>query len=149
MTLMRLRTAAALRRGAIGRAVFLLALVGGVLVGLLAMHTISSASGGHMESASAMSADMTAHGNHGDMATPTQAETPADCSGMCDPGHIMASMACVLALLFSVLVLAISASRRWSTFLAGPRTRWLAIVAVAVAAMPPPPDLNALSISRT
>lgn len=148
MTLMQLRTLA-LGRGAIGRAVLLLAVVGGVLVGLLAMHTISSPSSGHMESVSAMSSDMTTNGDHGNMAAPTQAEPPADCSGMCDPGHIMASMACVLALLFSALVLGISASRRWSIFFAALRMRWPALAAVAVVAMPPPPDLNALSISRT
>jgi hypothetical protein len=148
MALMRPRTAA-LRRGTITRTMLLLALVGGVLVGLLAMHTVSSASGGHSESTSAMSSDMATHGDHGDMVAPPAAEMPADCSGMCDPGHIMSSMTCVLVLLFTGLVLAITASRRWSMIFAALRTRWLAIVAVAVAAMPPPPDLNALSISRT
>jgi len=144
MTLMGIR-AAALRRGGIGRTVLLVALVGGVLVGLLAMHTISSSPGGHSESIPAMSADMT---SHGDVVAPA-ATMPADCSGMCDPGHIMASMVCVLALLFSVVALTISASRRWSMFLAALQARWLAIAAAAVAVMPLPPDLNALSISRT
>lgn len=146
MTLIRLRTLA-LQPGVIGRTLLHLTLVGGVLIGLLAMHTISSASSEHMTTASVMSADTSHPESHGDVA-PTPAETATDCGGMCDPGHIMATMACVLALLFSALVLAISASRRWSTFFAALRNRWVAIVAVAVAAMPPP-DLNTLSISRT
>ena len=147
MTLMRFRTLA-LQRGTLRRTVLLLALVGGVLIGLLAMHTISSASGEHMAPASAVSTGTSHPDSHGDMVAPSPAETTTNCGGMCDPGHIMANMACVLVLLFSALVLAISASRRWSTVLAALRARWRAIVAVAVAAMPPP-DLNALSISRT
>ena len=145
MTLIRFRTLA-LQRDALRRTVLLLALVCGVLIGLLAMHTISSAWGEHMTTESVMSADMSHPESHGDVA-PTPAET-ADCGGMCGSDHIMATMACVLALLFSALVLAISASRRWSTLFTAVGNRWLAIVAVAIAAMPPP-DLNALSISRT
>lgn len=148
MTLMRFRTLA-VQSGVIGRTLLVLAVVGGVLIGLLAMHTISSASSEHMATASVMTADMSHPGSHGGMVAPSQAESPAECSGMCDPGHIMANMACVLAVLFSVLVFAITASRRWSAFSAALRSRWLAILAVAVEAMPPPPDLNALSISRT
>ncbi|WP_394771368.1 DUF6153 family protein [Lacisediminihabitans sp.] len=147
MTLSGLRRLA-VQRGALGRTILLLALVGGVLVGLLAMHTISSAFDGHSKSGSAMSSDMTIHSDHGTM-SPTQREVSGECTGMCDPGHSMASMACVLALLFSALVLAISASRQWSMFHTALRARWRALVAVAVAAIPPPPDLNALSISRT
>ncbi len=147
MTLIRFRTLA-LQRDTLRRTFLLLAVVGGVLIGLLAMHTISSASGEHMATASAMSTDMSHSDGHGDMVASSAAETSTKCGGMCGSDHIMASMACVLALLFSALVLAISASRRWSTFFAPCRNRWLAIVAVAVAALPPP-DLNALSISRT
>ena len=138
MTLIRFRMVA-VQPGVIGRTFLLMAVVGGVLIGLLAMHTISSASGEHMATASTMSADMSHPDSH--------ADAPAECGGMCDPSHIMANMACVLALLFSAL--AITASRRWSTSSTALRGRWLAILAVAVEVMPPPPDLNALSISRT
>jgi hypothetical protein len=145
MTLLHLRRLA-LRPGALGRTLLLLALVGGVLIGLLAMHTISSASSGHMGSASAMSAGPNDH--DGMSTTPAEAETLADWNGMW-PSHSMAGMACVLALLISVLALAHSASRWWSKFLAALRAQRLVIAAVAVAALPPPPDLTALSISRT
>lgn len=148
MTLSGLRKLA-LQRSAIRRALMLLTFVGAILVGLLAMHTFSSDSGGHMNSAVAMSTDMSTHAINDLTAAPAQVMTATDCDGMCDPAHMMTDMACVLALLVTVLVLAITASRRWSTFLASLRGRWLTIVATAVAAMPPPPDLNALSISRT
>lgn len=148
MSLMRFK-ALAVQPGVVGRTILLLALVGGVLIGLLAMHTVSSASGEHMASASAMSAGMIHPDSHGGKVSPSQAEAPVECGGMCDPDHIMANMACVLALLFSIYLLAIGPPRRWSIFLSELHSRWLAAVAVAVEAMPHPPDLNTLSISRT
>jgi hypothetical protein len=147
-TAMRSRVATTKSAG-LARTLLMLALACAVLVGLLAMHTISSTPGDHMGTVSTMSAHTGHPQSHGATVTPGHAETQAACGGMCDPGHVMAEMACVLALLVSALAFAITASRRWSTFLAALRSQWLAIVAVASVAMPPPPDLRALSISRT
>ncbi len=121
----------------------------GVIVGLLAMHTIVSAPGDHHEPVSTMAAEMNTHGGAVAMVIPTSANTPGSCSGMCDPGHVVANMACVLALLFTGLVLTITASRQWSIFFAPTHSLWRAIPPAACLALPPPPDLNALSISRT
>jgi len=132
----------------IGRTIVMLMLASGVIIGLLAMHTVVS-SGDHGESVSTMAAHMTTSGGSVAMAAPDSAAMPGDCSGVCDPGHVMADMACVLALLVSGLVLMIPASRRWSIFLAPARFLWRAIAPVACLSMPPPPDLDALSISRT
>ncbi|GAA0997752.1 hypothetical protein GCM10009563_20670 [Subtercola frigoramans] len=147
MTLSSLRKLT-LHRLAIRRTLMLLTFVGAILVGLLAMHTFSSASDGHMYTAVPMSTDIGAHAIDHGMAAPTQAMTATDCDGMCDPTHAMAGMACVLALLISGLMFAITTSRRWSSFRTRLRGRWLVLAATAVAGMPPP-DLNALSISRT
>ncbi len=133
-----------MHRGAPGRTVLLLATVGAVLVGLLAMHTLSSTPAGHSEMMSSMPAGVT---TPGDVLSAMAADVTVDCPGICDPGHSMAGMACVLALLFSALLLTIAASRRWSMFAAVVLARWPAILAVVVAAILPP-DLNALAISR-
>ncbi|CAN5431616.1 hypothetical protein BH10ACT4_BH10ACT4_01670 [soil metagenome] len=127
----------------------MLVLASGVIIGLLAMHTIVSSPGDHGEQVPAMAAEMATPGGAVALATSDTVGMPGTCSGMCDPGHAMASMACVLALLFGGLVLFITNSRQWSTYFAATRSRWRAIGPVACLAMPPPPDLNALSISRT
>ena len=113
------------------------------------MHTIASAPSDHLTGASTMAVDSSVSGDPSGMVASSRAEASVECGGMCDAGTVMANMACVLALLFFALVIAIAASRLWSTYIPSLRRQWLAIVAVAVAAMPPPPDLNALSISRT
>jgi hypothetical protein len=136
------------RTRTIGRTIVMLVLASGVIIGLLAMHTIVS-SGDHRESVSTMASHLSTPGGAVAMAAPDSAAMPGGCSGVCDPGHVMANMACVLALLFSGLVLAITASRRWSIFFASARFQWREITPVACLAMPPPPDLDALSISRT
>jgi len=148
MSLMQLRIGA-LRSADTGRTMLLLALVGAVIVGLLAMHTFTSTSGSHGTGGSEMASGMMDH-------SPVILSASADhtfsldaCDGICTPGHVMSAMTCVLAVLFTTMVLAITASRRWTMFLSGLRSRVHAMTAVAAIATPPPPDLNSLSISRT
>ena len=160
MTLTRLR-AAAQRPGMFGQTVLLLTLVGAVLVGLLAMHTIASSTAGHRQStmspispmssislASSVSSVLPGMESHG-VATGSRVNelVTGDCGGMCDPGHVMSSMAFVLALVLTGALLFEVASRR------GPVV-FSALPAVTVPAPyangpSRPPDLTELSISRT
>ncbi|RFA15534.1 hypothetical protein B7R22_06830 [Subtercola boreus] len=146
----------------LGRTVLLLAVVGAVVLGLLAMHTLQTGMGNHsapMHSASAMSD--TVHPG-GDMVHTTDLATDADmvgashehatsseCSGRCDPEHTMAGMICVLALLLAGLLLA--AFRPTSTYTTAPVKPALQQLADVEASRPgpAPPDLHVLSISRT
>lgn len=137
------------RPAAVRSAVLLLAMVGALVAGLLAMHTIESAMGGHNGVAS--STMTTQHAPHlaGGMVIADLASTGADdCAGSCDPGHTMDTMVCVLALLLTIL--AIGASRnsmqRGLLRVAEPLLRRIVAFAAASA---PPPNLDALSISRT
>ena len=151
MTLTRLRTAAQ-PPGASGRTVLLLALVGAVLVGLLAMHTIASTAAGHhdssvMSASSVLSASsgMESHG----VATGSSAIelVTVDCGGTCDPGHVMSSMTCVLAPVSTGALLAEVASRRGPVvFSALPA---LTVPGPYTNGPSRPPDLTELSISRT
>ncbi|RFA18097.1 DUF6153 family protein [Subtercola boreus] len=145
----------------IQRTVFLLAVVGAVVVGLLAMHTLQTGMGNHnapMNTTSAMGGPAHPGGetvrglDHGpDTGTAAAHEhaTASECSGMCDPGHTMAGMVCVLALLLTGLLLA--AIRPASTSTTTPVTPALLQRADVAAARPrpAPPDLHVLSISRT
>ncbi|RDV45149.1 hypothetical protein DOE76_07695 [Leifsonia sp. ku-ls] len=124
--------------------------VTGILVGLLAMHTVISSPDGHAVSHSAV-----ATGHHADPG-PFVADSHSNmqhsslgCAGTCDPGHNMSTMVCLLALLVATLLLILHvALTRWSD-----RSRLLgaALMAVLSAALAPPspPSLHALCISRT
>jgi hypothetical protein len=143
MTLVMLRERT-LRPPALGRALLLLAFAGAVIIGLLAMHTISPTSGHHAPAHTAMTAD-SAPPSTADAATPGD-----DCDGLCPPPHSMTTMACVLALLATVIVLIGAANRSPISI------RFHAIAVSAVRARVllsfrslPPPDLHLLSISRT
>ena len=70
-----------------------------------------------------------------------------DCGGMCDPGHVMSSMACVLALLLTGALLFEVASRRWPVVLSALPA--LTVPALYTNGPSRPPDLTELSISRT
>jgi hypothetical protein len=128
----------------------LLVLVGALVAGLLAMHTIASAMGGHNDSPASTMA-MQATGNHADVTVVPGGESTAvsDCAGTCDPGHSMATMVCVLALLISVLALGALRPPALASLLRVMLAPLRRIVASAAAAFPLPPSLDALSISRT
>ena len=154
MTLTRLRTTAQ-PPGAFGRTVLLLTLVGAVLVGLLAMHTIASTAAGHhdssvMSASSVLSASSasSAMESHGVAAGSRVNElVTVDCGGTCDPGHVMSSMTCVLAPVSTGALLAEVASRRGPVvFSALPA---LTVPAPYTNGPSRPPDLTELSISRT
>jgi hypothetical protein len=141
---------AILRRGAVQNAVLLLAVVAAIVVGLLAMHTFASSMGSHEQPAAAAMA-MGSPAVHVDEMTAGDGSmsTAMECSGLCDPGHSMATMACILALVFTALALA--TARRADLLALLPRVRMTLFRAVALAALTSkaPPDLNVLSISRT
>ena len=127
----------------------LIALTGAVIVGLLAMHSLNTHTAAQAGHHSAVAADVhgatleDAHASTGPAAAAVD-ETCADCG----TGHsTMLAMACVLALLATVLLLArMRGAQRWLALLPRPGPP---------AAAPPvgtclrPPSLTALCISRT
>jgi len=153
MSVMTLRRA--MRPGATLARTFLLtaAAVIAVLVGLLGMHVLSTGSTHHAP------AVITENAHHGgevavvDAAMTDQATAPDHpaaeaCAGDGCGGDMgaMAYMACVLALLAVSIILAIRPTRIATLFraLASP-----AAAGTPIEALPVPPDLNVLSISRT
>jgi hypothetical protein len=119
-----------------------LALVVGVVAGLLAMHTVIT---GPAHAATAVTVE-----HHAADAGEPMSESPAfdECgSSGCEPLHAMGVMACMLALLVAWVL----------TGAAPPAGRWKNDLPAAVLALaqrprsvgPPPPSLIALSISRT
>ena len=139
-----------LRPAVLRKTMLLLVLVGALVAGLLAMHTIASANGGHNAAPDSTMA-MQATGNHADVTVAPGGESIAvsDCAGTCDPGHSMATMVCVLALLISVLALGALRPPALAGLLRAMLPPLRRIVASAAAAFPLPPSLDALSISRT
>ena len=72
-----------------------------------------------------------------------------DCNGMCDSGHNMTAMVCLLALLITTLILIVRVViARWGTTLRR-LVGDLAEALLATRAPPSPPSLLTLSISRT
>ena len=128
--------------------IFLFALVGALLVGLLAMHTVSSSLGNHSDPA--MSAMDDSANPKSDMAAMSDVHVgPADCSGMCDPGHSMTVMVCVLALLFTGFLLAAIRPAALLNLAPAGYSFIRLVRAFAAREGPAPPDLKVLSIFRT
>lgn len=126
----------------------LVALVSALVVGLLAMHTIASASGEHASGSMWMAMTVEAHG---DVAADPPHSPDVDCAGACDPGHSMVAMVCILALLVTSLTL-FSAIAQYAFGNARQDSgRGGANVTVPTSALEDraPPDLTLLSISRT
>ncbi len=127
-------------------AVVLLA-VPAILIGLLAMHVLTTgvahASDVH---GSTTHASIAVTGSEADNLTAApHAET--DCDAGCVPQHDMLGMACILALLMTALVLAVRLTLlRWGTVGALAST---VMARLANLAPPQPPSLLVLSISRT
>jgi|TARA_B100000519_G_scaffold197767_1_gene206078 hypothetical protein len=111
-----------------------------VIVGLMGMHTISSAHGEPMTS-------MSAAADHGHQASPADPEASAGCSSCGSGGdHDALMMMCVLALLATLLLLVLPREGRW----------WLRSALLQLRSSPRPrpapsrpPSLLELSISRT
>ncbi len=140
------------------RLVVALLAIPAILIGLLAMHVLTT---GGMGEPGAAAASVTHHATEAapnsadstDLATgavsaPALAPLPAeDCHGLCGPSHAMLGMACVLALLVTLVLFTLH------LVLAGwqPLRRVIsALIANAAALAPPlPPSLHVLSISRT
>lgn len=123
-----------------------------IIVGLLAMHSLNThaTTTGHAGTAPALTVAADTGSHHDAPAAAAAAQAPADHTGCADCGddHAMAWMACVLALLVSVIVLA-RLRAGWRTpvresVMRAVRARWPAFAHLA-----PPPSLTALCISRT
>lgn len=145
---------ARLRRSRWRRLAIALFAVPAILIGLLAMHVLTT--GGMSEPAapqpmSAHASDSAlVHSPDAEMASVLGAGMPApaeDCGGLCGPSHEMLGMICVLALLVTVVLLTLHLILiRWEQM----RRTVTALAAKAAALAPPaPPSLHVLSISRT
>jgi hypothetical protein len=150
VSLLRTRDAI-LRRDGVRSIVLLVTVVAALVVGLLAMHTFMSSMGNHDEPVATMAMDATAPGDlaTGDAVTGGgHAAALPYCSATCNLGHSMVGMVCVLAI-FTTFSLLAATPTNVTAF--GPRARLALSRMIAFAAAPtnPPPDLNALSISRT
>lgn len=129
--------------------IFSLAVIGTILVGLLAMHSFNIEGGhsGHSASSSAAaSADhhvVSADTHDATAATPLAGL--AECDGDCE--HTMTLMACIMALMVSMIVLGSSRATVIETGI----TRVISSVVEPRGTLAPavPPSLHVLSISRT
>lgn len=149
MTLIRMRDGI-FSRSAARSTLLLLSMVIALLAGLLAMHILTSSMGGHDQHAPVTMAvaDGPDHSIH--VTTPSPAgSVVADCSGSCDPGHTMATMVCILALLAATIVLGAVRSAHGFTAAPRPLHHRAGFAAVTARDTGPPPDLILLSISRT
>ncbi len=127
------------------RLVIVLLAIPAILLGLLAMHFLTMSSPHPADS----------HGiSHATSEVAAAAETmhshPAelsDCDGTCGTEHDMLGMACVLALLFTALILVLHLILlRWDSLKLVANT---ILARVSALAPPEPPSLLVLSISRT
>jgi hypothetical protein len=135
----------------VGKPLWQLGLVGAILVGLLAMHTIEVSHGGaHPEAHASALAATSPLGFVASVAVNDDRDPHClDCPGVCDPVHAVSSMACTLALLVTAHLVAVSPPRQWSGDSAAARNFLLKLSAFAVLVNPATPDLIRLSINRT
>ena len=137
------------------RLLTLILAVAGILLGLIAMHSVDlgaspSAAASHLHEA-AEPAHAPSHPSPGvgvaAMASSTSVVGGEDCAGMCAMECLAIGMACAMALLTAVVLLGRRASDSWM-----PLPQQLADVARTLPRLlvpPAPPSLTALSISRT
>lgn len=123
----------------------MMAVIGAVIVGLLAMHSLNTHT-----SASTTSHQSTVEAATGPSAPDHHGESVAhdEACADCGSGHSdILAMACVLALIATVLFLVSPlGAQRWLSTLPRPRPRVLALLRARVAR---PPSLTVLCISRT
>lgn len=139
-----------LRESPAGRVLLALFVVPAILIGLLAMHVLTT---GSMNQTGISTAPTASH--HVDVAPADMSLLPApgtpapagDCGGPCMPSHDMLSMLCVLALLVGVILFAVRlVLTGWPSVARVPATLHARVSALAP---PSPPSLHVLSISRT
>ncbi|HEV7949488.1 MAG TPA: DUF6153 family protein [Glaciihabitans sp.] len=141
MTVMQLRHHLA-RPLLLARTLVLLAAVGAIIAGILAMHTLAS-SPAHADPTHAVIADEA----HPEPVAVTVA-TPQICDALCGPEHSMDVMGCILALLSGVFLAGIAVRRNGGHFSAAIRTLSTTATRPTFFCGPAPPDLHVLSISR-
>jgi hypothetical protein len=131
------------------RIILVLLAVPAILFGLLAMHGLTTSSLGGSQTVMTVT-DQATHvvGNFTPVTMiPTFPLQAQNCDGGCGPNQEMLGMACVLTLLFTVLIFALhpALSQREEI-----RNTISALAAKVLALAPPsPPSLHYLSISRT
>ena len=121
-----------------------LAVVATIVVSLLAMHSLNTE---HAASESSFTA-VTAVGHHdtGIATGLSPAGVAADCGDPCAPEHLMTTMACILALLVSVLLVGVIRVIAWQPV----RNQMIALAERSTTLrLSVPPSLYALGISRT
>lgn len=121
-----------------------------VVVGLLAMHALTApgAPPPTIGAAATVSGDTTRQPAHAhQVADAANTVAGVDCEGCGAPGHVSAAMACMLALLLTLLILKPPAlAPRW---MHPTMMRSEAVNQPASATLPRPPSLHVLCISRT
>jgi hypothetical protein len=125
----------------------LLSLLGvvAVIVGLMAMHTLSVDAPTHTPAAAVAPAE---HHTGGGALTADSPATSDECGPAgCEPMHAMGLMTCVLALL--LVSLAFAAAPHISRWFVTLRALNRVLLSALLAAAPTPPSLIELSISRT
>ena len=125
-----------------------------LLVGLFAMHVLEASgdpAGQHSAMSMSMSMSMATSPSMSSPVAPSSVSAPlvhtvAACDQFCGSAHDMGAMACILAILITVLALAIASSLNgWIS----PRPLVARIASAPRSlAIPRPPSLTALSISR-
>lgn len=126
--------------------IWLLTVVG-IVAGLLAMHTLNLEAAPHAaETGTVVSAHVEAHDSHG-AAHSEPTESAVGCFGECGPDHSTMAMACILAVLATLLLIGMrQATPSWAPLRAAlERSRALLVLSLPRTA----PSLHVLSISRT
>lgn len=121
--------------------------VAALIVGLIAMHSLNLDSSHY--AAEVASPSGAHHAPASSTTDPVSLASPAlECGGAgCDPGHAMTFMACILALLVASIAFGVASNGLLGY---GSPRRLLQLLLIHLqSAIPPPPSLHALSISRT
>jgi hypothetical protein len=145
MTLADLRAALRPQAAVLRRMLLTVAAVAAIIVGILAMHSLSGDSH-HTAAPGVVTASASHHAAPIAMpgADPSSAETT--CDGGCEPDHAMGLAECILALLIVVIMLMPPGSLQvWARMSLG----LIRILPRGALAPRRPPSLHRLSISRT
>ena len=144
MSLTTLRRAFRPQRNLLRHLLLSLALVTTIVASLLAMHSLNVEHAASDSSFTVVAA--VDHHEVGVALSATPATATNDCGGACKPEHLMTTMACVLALLLSALLVGVIRVIAWRPV----RNRIIAFAEWATAQrLLAPPSLFALCISRT
>ncbi len=145
MSLADLREAVQPQSALMRRMLLTVSAVGAIIIGILAMHSLSTDSH-HSASSGAISASAS---HHPDTTAASEANSPVvetTCGAGCELDPAMTIAECILALLIVLIVLAPPGSRQvWVRMLLGP----IRIVPDGALADRRPPSLQLLAISRT